>query len=162
MRLLACFFICFTILVSTSCNSSKNIDSSSKTEKSLSELQEKLLSKKFEFDALRVLPMGSAMIDLAGNNYSVIFQQDIITSFLPFYGTRTSGPTFGKSKGMSFEGEPESFEVLKIENGFQVDAKVKTREDSFLISMYVRESGYATLTITTKTRSTISYEGEIR
>ncbi len=162
MRLLFYILLCFPLFFANGCVSSKQSSSSSISQRSTSDLQEKLLSKNFDFKASRALPMGYPMVDLVGSNYSVIFEKDMIKSFLPFFGTITSGPSFGRSKGMKFESEPETFVVLKTQNGFQVDARVKTREDVFLLSMYVRESGYATLSITTKTRSTITYEGEIR
>lgn len=162
MRLISYFLFCIPILFVISCASPKNLDRNSSSSISHTALQEKLYSKDFKFEAFRTFPIGSPMVDLSGENYSVIFNEDIINSVLPFYGTRYSGPSFGKSKGMRFQGKPDAFVIRETDNGFQVEVKVKTREDQFILSMDIRDSGNTTLTITTKTRSTITYEGEIR
>ena len=162
MKLLSYFSIFFFLFFINACVSPNSLTSSSVSEPSSSNLEEKLLSKNFTFEAYRAFPTGLPMVDLSGNSYTVIYEEDVIKSFLPFYGTRTGGPSFGKSQAMNFEAKPEAFVIEDTKNGFEVDTKVRTSEDTYSLSLYVRKSGEATLTITSKTRSTISYEGEIR
>lgn len=139
----------------------KSLRSENKIQAQLS-LEEKLNSKEFEFLALRAISSGHVMVDLAGDNYSMLFAEDIIKSYLPYYGFQYRGSTFGKDQGMKFRGKPTSFIVSKIDKSYQVDAEVQTDTDVFSISMFVSESGSATLSITSKNKSIITYEGEIR
>lgn len=162
MRLIPYFLFGISLVFAISCATPKNTGLNSSTEISHSALQEKIYSKDFIFEAFRAIPMGSPMVELSGQNYSVSFYEDGIKSVLPFYGTRSSGPSFNKSKGMRFEGIPDSFVISEKENGFQLEIKVNTREDQFLLSMDIRDSGNASLTITSRNRSTISYKGQIR
>jgi hypothetical protein len=121
-----------------------------------------LNSKNFEFIANEVLPLGSAPKDLVGSDYSVSFKPEMVISYMPFYGRSYSAmATMGKDKGMRFEGVPENFSVEKNKNGFFVNTKVTVERDTFSISMTVSNSGYATLTINSNNRGTISYQGEV-
>lgn len=118
-----------------------------------------LHSKSFEFKANTVTPASGAPKNLVGSGYSVTFSPEQIISNLPFYGRAYSGMRMGKDKGMKFQGKPENFNIEKDER-FQVSTVVND-SDVYEISMSVSNSGYATLTITSNARGTISYQGEI-
>lgn len=162
MRLISYFLFCIFLVFAISCATPKNTGLNSSTEISHAALQEKIYSKDFIFEAFRAFPMGSPMVELSGQNYSVSFNEVSIKSVLPFYGTRSSGPSFNRSKGMRFEGIPDSFFISEEKNGFQIEINVKTREDQFLLTMDIHDSGNASMTITSRNKATISYEGEIR
>lgn len=119
-------------------------------------------SKNFEFLANTMLPMGQASKNLVGSEYSVRFSQEMIVSDLPFYGVAHRGMGVGLDKGMRFQGRPTDFSVQDSEKGYQINASVKTDDDRFDISMHVSKSGYATLTIESKNRESISYDGEVK
>lgn len=117
-----------------------------------------LNSKTFEFVANTVYPTNGSPKNLVGNGYSVTFSPEMIISNLPFYGRAYSGIAMGKDKGMRFQGKPESFNIEK-KNDYQVNATVNDG-DSYKLFLSVSDSGYATLTISSSDRGTISYQGE--
>lgn len=120
-----------------------------------------LNSKTFEFMANTVYPSSGAPKNLVGSDYSVTFSPEMINSHMPFYGRAYAGMTMGRDKGMRFKGKPETFIVENNAKGYEVHTIVKDENDSFSISISVSESGYATLTISSNNRETISYHGEI-
>lgn len=116
-------------------------------------------SHTFEFIANTVLPTGESSKNLVGSGYSITFSPEQIVSNLPFYGRGYSGMAMGRDKGMRFKAKPENFTVEK-EKEYQVKATVKD-EDTFKILLSISNSGYATLTISSNNRGTISYSGEV-
>lgn len=121
---------------------------------------ERLLdSKTFEFIANTALPTGGSSKNLVGSGYSMTFTPEKIVSNLPFYGRGYSGMAMGRDTGMRFQGKPENFTVEK-EKEYQVKTSVNDG-DTFEIFLSVSNSGYATLTISSNNRGTISYSGEV-
>jgi|SRR5690554_875632 len=125
-------------------------------------LGELVKSKNFEFAANTAMPLGKSSINLVGNEYTVVFSADKIVSDLPYYGVATRSAGLERDKGMRFEGKPMDFEVVNLRNGYRVKATIKTDRDRFTLSLKVGSSGYATLTIDSKNRELISYQGEVR
>lgn len=123
---------------------------------------ELLASQKFEFIANTMFPLGQPSKNLVGNDYSVIFSPEKLVSNLPYYGVAHRGMALGRDKGMRFQGEPNDYSITESGNGYLVTAMVKTDNDSFSISMEVSTSGYATLSIDSKNREAVSYQGEVR
>lgn len=121
-----------------------------------------LNSKTFEFIANTMYPMGQSSKNLVGSDYSVTFSPEMIISNMPFYGRSYSAMAIGKDKGMRFKGAPEDFTVEKIRRGYEVKTTVKNDRDTFSLLLTVSDSGYATLSISTNNRETISYHGEVR
>ena len=119
-----------------------------------------LNSKSFEFVANTVFPIGDTPKNLVGNGYSVSFTPEMIISNLPYYGRGYTGMTLGRDKGMRFEGAPENF-IISGEKDYEVSAVVNGDTDTYTISMSVSISGYATLSISSDDRGTITYQGEI-
>src|SRR5690554_1404470 len=125
-------------------------------------LTTRLDSTNFESLPNTMLPMAQASKNLVGSEYSVRFSQEMIVSDLPYYGVAHRGKGVGRDKGMRFQGRPTDFSVQDSEKGYQINASVKTDDDRFDISMHVSKSGYATLTIESKNRESISYDGEVK
>ena len=119
-------------------------------------------SENFEFIANTMFPMGQPSKNLVGSDYSVSFSPKMILSDLPFSGVAHRGMGVGRDKGMRFQGKPMDFSIIHSEKEYHVTASVKTDDDSFDISMDVSKTGYATLTIESKNRESVSYQGEIR
>lgn len=118
-------------------------------------------SGKFEFLAETVFPMGQPPKNIVGEDYSISFSSEKITSVLPFYGSAHRGMILGKDKGMRFHGQPENFHIERRNEGYEISATVKTRDDVFRISLTAKSLGNASLSISSNNRSTISYQGEI-
>lgn len=125
-------------------------------------LGELVKSKNFEFVVNTAMPLGQPSINLVGNEYSVVFSAEKIVSDLPYFGVATRFAGLERDKGMRFEGEPIDFKVVDLRNGYRVKATIKTDRDRFTLSLEIGNSGYATLTIDSKNRELISYQGEVR
>lgn len=151
--------VCFFSGCMVSQNKEGVVKTSIKTQKSIESV---IMSKTFEFVAMTAFPTGHAPKDLSGSGYSISFTPKEIISNLPFYGTGNSGMALSRDKGMRFKGTPENFTVEKTDRGFEIQANVTDKDDSFSISLTVSNSGYGTLNITSKNRSAISYYGEVK
>jgi len=115
----------------------------------------------FVFVARTALPTGMRSVNLTTNQNYVKYQPDLIDSYMPFFGKAYSGIGYGADTGLKFQGKPEEFKVEKTKKAFQIDAVVKGTTDNFKLSLSVGFEGSASLTITSNSRSTISYQGEI-
>ena len=80
---------------------------------------------------------------------------------MPFYGRAYSGMAYGRDKGMRFKGKPEDFIITNTEKGYEINANVKGENDTYVISITAGNSSFATLSISSNDRGTISYQGEI-
>ena len=116
-------------------------------------------SKTFVFIAETALPMGTRSINLRNDNYSVIFQPDMIESFIPFFGRAYSGAGFGNDNGLMFKEKPKSFDVKKTNKNYQIDVVVNKNNNNYQMSLTVSFEGGATLSVTSSNRSTITYQG---
>ena len=132
-----------------------------KTEKAKSSIEELLNSKNFEFIANTAIPLSGPTRDLVASNYSITFTPEMVISNMPFYGRAYSGMALGRDKGMRFEGKPENFTVTNAKKGYEVSTEVKGENDTYFISITTGHAGFATLSISSNDRGTISYQGEI-
>lgn len=132
-----------------------------KTEKPHTSIETLLNSKNFEFIANKALPLGQPPKNLVGSNYSITFSPEMVISNMPFYGRAYSGMIMGRDKGMRFKGKPEDFIITSAKNGYNVTTTVKGETDIYVISISVGYSSFATLSISSNDRGTISYQGEI-
>jgi hypothetical protein len=160
-RILFATLFCFILTTVSAQQKDSETNANKEITKTVS-IEELVNSKTFEFTANTAYPStGTAPVNLVGSNYSVTFSPELIISFMPYYGRVSSGMSMSRDKGMRFEGSPEAFIVISNEKGHEVQTKVKDENDTFSISMSVSDSGYATLTISSKNKGTISYHGEV-
>jgi hypothetical protein len=115
----------------------------------------------FVFKARTALPTGMRSVNLTSNPNYVKFTPDLIDSYMPYFGRAYSGVGYGSDAGLKFTGKPEEFTIEKKAKAFQIDAVVSSTTDKFNILLSVGFEGSASLIITSNSRSTISYQGEI-
>jgi hypothetical protein len=89
------------------------------------------------------------------------FSPDLIECDMPYYGRAYSGAGYGGDAGLIFKGKPEKFTVVKDKKYYQINAEVKSNNDTYKISLSVGFEGSASLTVISNSRSTISYNGDI-
>jgi hypothetical protein len=134
--------------------------SQEKTDISTGSVAALLHSKKFEFIANTVIPMNGAVRDVVGANYSISFSPEMIVSHLPFYGVVHSGGILNPSKGNRFEGKPEEF-IIEDNGQFRLKTTVSDAGETFEILLEASNSGYATVSVSSNNRATVTYQGEI-
>ena len=117
-------------------------------------------SKTFEFSANRAIPSGYKSVDLTTNPNFVKFTPDLIVSEMPFFG-RAYSASYGGDAGLKFKGKPEIYTVEKKKKSYEIEAKVRSTNDSFTINLSVSFDGSSSMSISSNNRTTISYNGEI-
>ena len=118
-------------------------------------------SKAFLFVANRALPSGTRTIDLTGDNYFVKFQPELIESVMPFFGRAFGGVGYGTDVGIKFKEAPKTFNIKKGKKNYDIEAVVKSNNDTYNLSLSVSFQGSASLFVTSNNRSTISYQGKL-
>ncbi|QQX75467.1 MULTISPECIES: DUF4251 domain-containing protein [Aequorivita] len=150
---------CFTLSSLNAQNKTTKTQPTAETEQTQTEIL--LNSKNFEFIANTAIPLSGPTKNLVGSNYSITFTPEMVTSNMPFYGRAYSGMIMGRDKGMRFKGKPEDFIITSAKNGYNVTTTIKGETDIYVISISVGYSSFATLSISSNDRGTISYQGEI-
>ncbi len=118
-------------------------------------------AKEFRFVGRTALPTGMRSVNLSSNPNYMKFQPEMIESEMPFFGRAYSAVGYGNDTGVKFKGKPEKFEVVKKSKNFEIEAEVRGTSDNFRISLTVGLEGNASLSITSSSRSTITYQGDI-
>jgi hypothetical protein len=154
------FFVLIVAPVISQEKTKKELKEERKIEKQ-NQVEAMINAKEFVFVARTANPMGMRSVDLTTNPNYVKFQPELIDSYMPYFGQAYGGAGYGGDTGLKFKGKPEEYTVVKIKNGFQVDATVKGERDNYRLSLMVGFEGSSSLSITSNNRSTISYNGEI-
>jgi hypothetical protein len=118
-------------------------------------------SKSFVFKGNRAIPSSYKSMDLTTNPNFVRFSPDLIVSEMPFFGRAYSVAYGGSDSGLKFEGKPEIYTIEKKKKSYEVEAKVKGTEDSYIIHLNISLEGSSTMSISSNNRTSISYNGEI-
>ena len=122
---------------------------------------EKLVdSKTFVFVARTALPSGGRAINLTTNPNFVKFEPELIDGNMPFF-SRSNVGSIRDTAGLTFKEKPESFSMVKKNKNFQINAKVKGKNDRYQLSLVVGFEGSSSLTITSNKRAAIRYQGTI-
>ena len=121
-----------------------------------------LNSKNFVFVGGMAYPQGGRSINLTTRPNFVKYGTELIECDMPFFGRVYSGGGYGGSDaGLNFSGKPDEFTITAKKKGFLVVVAVKGLGDSYKLTMDAGNDGHAMLSISSNTRSTISYSGVI-
>ncbi|MDO1500594.1 DUF4251 domain-containing protein [Winogradskyella maritima] len=150
-----------------------------KREKAFKELKDLIDSGNYQFVARRALPLGNDIsrlnlmpnnvfqgnvVDLTSNPNYLKMQDDSLSVALPFFGRvfRTVG-TYGTANGIEFKGEYEDYKVkLKERKGMIIiNFDADNKHDFMQYTLSVGSLNYATLTVNTTNRQSITYQGTI-
>lgn len=118
-------------------------------------------SKEFIFEVKRVLPQSGRAIEVSGEGYTVEYRPDTINSDLPFFG-RGFNIGYGGDNGLKFKGKPEKFNIEKTKKAYIIKTEVKSERDYFSFLLSVNFDGSAYLSVNSNSRSSISYNGNIK
>ncbi|WP_321288543.1 DUF4251 domain-containing protein [uncultured Sunxiuqinia sp.] len=119
-------------------------------------------SRQFKFTARSVTPMSGGTINLTSTyDFSVDSMQ--VESWLPFYGRAYQSDYGSTEGGIKFK---EVAKVLKVErNGkkdsYEIRIEVDTAKDSYKINIHAGDSGYASMSVLSNRRQSVSYYGII-
>lgn len=110
-----------------------------------------------------LLPPGSniANISLSNIDNFLKISNDSIKMDLPFYGERHIVNGYGENNGLAFIGKTEETKSIfnSKKNSYSIRYQLKSKNESFQLSLILFTSKKATLTVNSSSRSTISYDG---
>lgn len=115
-----------------------------------------------------LLPPGSniARIDLTGDGNYLKVKGDSVFAYLPYFGERQMGGTYGnKGAGIKIDGKASNFRLVKgKKDNFQIKFNADDEESSaetYTISLKIFPSRTSTISINSTHRNTIRYNGRV-
>ena len=119
-------------------------------------------SRSFTFNATAAAPMGGSNIQLTSRYYEVVFHGDSISANLPYYGNSQES-SYDSEGGIAFTRQPDQYTVDKNDKRYRINIHFVIRESSNRIegNLSVSHEGYASLTMESSRRSTVTYKGYI-
>lgn len=105
--------------------------------------------------------IASGSINLAGNNYDLKIMPDSIIAYLPYYGRSFSAPIGRDESGIKFTTTDFTYAAKKNKKGWQITINTASTKDNPTIFLSVSQNGYASLTVISNQKQTITYNGYI-
>jgi hypothetical protein len=124
--------------------------------------EELITTMNFDFVANTALPTGYRSVNLASNPNYVRFRPEEIDCMMPYFGTSYTMATYGGDGGIRFKAKPEQLLSKRGKKNYNISATVKGEADTYDLSLSVGPTGMASLTVSCKNRSTITYSGAIK
>ncbi|MEJ5993499.1 DUF4251 domain-containing protein [Pedobacter sp. Du54] len=136
-------------------------------------------AKNFTFVASSALPMnsneintifskmpgangGGGNINLVGDNYTVRVTSDSILVDLPYYGRAFTAPIARDDAGYKFTSTKFSYQPTAMKKGgWQIAINPQDSKDSVRMYFTISANGYASLTVSSINKQSISYNGYI-
>lgn len=113
-----------------------------------------------------LLPAGysSGAINLIGNSNFLTISADSITSYLPYFGERQMKVGYGGSgSAIQLKGVVENYTVSKGKrDSYTISCVAKSKFERFTITIKLFPNLKSYITLTSATRNSISYSGEVK
>lgn len=122
------------------------------------EIEKLIETGDLRFLAQFALPMSGGSIHLT-SEYTLDIQGDMVTSWLPFFGRAYSVSYNTREGGIKFSEKVDQIEWKRVKHGYRTLMEVKTGDDFYSLNLYVTDSGYGTLDVSSKNRQPISFNG---
>ena len=143
-------------------NTQKNKKESKKEKeaKRQKEIKQMLEDRNFVYHPTQANPLSGSTVQL-DYSFSAKVKGDTINSYMPYYGTAYH-VDYGSRKGpFDFTLPIKDYNFQKSKNGYEISFEVKNGQDNVKYSFNISENGYASLTIVSTNRQSISYYGTI-
>jgi Domain of unknown function (DUF4251) len=128
----------------------------------LSPVAKMLLNHTYQFTATYVQPMSGRQRNVTGDNYTLKINKDLLEADLPYFGKATSAPIGTTDAGMKFISKDFTYQSITLtKSREQITIKPKDVSDIQQIYLIVYPDGTADLSITSNSRQSISYQGNI-
>lgn len=102
---------------------------------------------------------GGGVVNLAGNGYDVRLNKDSLIAYLPYYGRSYIAPVSNDDNGYKFTATDFTYDEVKTKKGWDISIRTKDVRDNTRLQLSISEKGYASLTITSNSRQSITYNG---
>lgn len=107
------------------------------------------------------MPGGSGgNINLTGSNYDVRISPDSVMAYLPYYGRAFSAPINHDDNGYKFTSTKFSYKnSTRKKGGWEITINPQDTKDNVRMNLTVTVNGYATLTVSSNNKQSITYNG---
>lgn len=104
-----------------------------------------------------------ANISLTGGYYDVKVTPDSVTCYLPYYGRAYNAPMHPDENGYKFTSTKFDYQSKNSKKrGWYISINSKDIKDNPQLTLSVSESGYATLSVVSANKQSISYQGYLK
>lgn len=105
---------------------------------------------------------GGGMIQLSGSQYTLTVTKDSVESYLPYYGRAYTATMNPDDAGIKFKSKKFTYKAEKKKKGsWVISMNFKDTKDAQSMVLNVSENGYATLSVNSNNRQSISFNGFI-
>ena len=135
--------------------------SQDKTDKE-KKIEQIIENKQFKFTARSVTPMSGSTINLT-STYDLVVDSTQVEAWLPFYGRAYQSDYGSTEGGIKFKEEAKVLNIRKDEKkkSYEIRIEVDTTKDAFKIFIQAGNTGYATMSILSNRKQSVSYYGVI-
>ena len=119
-----------------------------------------LENKVYVFSATQVLPVGMRSKTLT-TSYDVKIDNDTITCYLPYFGNAHTAAYGSNRSPMDFVQPIEDYKFEKTKKGYEIKFEVSNKNDRLSFFFQIADTGSASLSVNSTSRSSISYYGDI-
>jgi hypothetical protein len=107
--------------------------------------------------------VGAGVVPLRGDVYQLTVANDNVDAYLPYYGRSYMAPRNPNETGIKFNTKDFSYKADKKKKGNYIVTirPVDTKSDVLSLTLNISEKGYASLSVISNNRQTISYTGFI-
>lgn len=157
------FLLLSIFFLIVSCGTSRNTGRTMDIE-NYDQLSAVVNAREFAIQNSWAMPLGGNQIDLIGNTNFIRFEGDSVDLFLPYFGVRHSGGTYGSGEGgVEYEGPLRSFNSVENQDK-NIILKFEGEQDNeileFTVTLY--PNGRTHTFINSSQRNTISYRGRLK
>lgn len=150
------FNIVLFLFVLSACSSQKAATSSEPTN---DEINKMLEDQSFTFVARQMNPPGGRSRFLT-ETYTLTVNNNKLVVDLPYFGRATQA-TIGTEGGFRFTSEKYKYEKAPAKKGWKVTVRPEDNTDVQVFYLSVLENGSASVSVSSNSRQTISYDGTI-
>lgn len=148
-------FLLLFLIVSTT------LQAQTRQEKRVAEVKRLIESKDYVFLAESATPLSGSVIRLT-SIYFLKINNDSLDSHLPYFGVAFRAPMGTSESPLSFVSSDFNYSIKESKKGdYQIKISINKPDDPDLMILSVSSSGYATLTVNSKYRQSISFYGEL-
>ncbi|WP_067149287.1 DUF4251 domain-containing protein [Pseudotamlana agarivorans] len=116
--------------------------------------------------AARLLPPGNqgGSVNLIGNSNFLTISGDSITSYLPYFGERQMGGSYGgDDSAIAFKGLMKNYKVTqKKDSSYDISFEAKSNSENFRVNITLFPNLKSEMILTGNTRTPIRYSGSIQ
>ena len=147
----------FLSIVISGCSSSKGLTKEEKISKE-TVLREAIENRTYIIDVDRVIPMSGSSRTLT-SRYSLEISEDIVKSYLPYFGRAYSVP-YGGGSGLIFESDIIDYKLSYNDRGKSViEFKARSENDQIVYNIEIFPNGSTTINVRSNNRQSISFHG---